>query len=152
MDMFEDDRDEQREEEIHRKVVDAHPPGFAEVTGEVTDENGNSWNPRLHLELHKIARRQIDEWDLAANVFDKLTEEWGLHEHAAIHALGGVTTDILFDVMQEPDDADRDALSDKYNKQHAEKLRDLLEPETERHQRFVEPFTDGQPPTHKEIR
>ncbi len=144
--------DFETDEEYERRAREAHPPSYAETIGEVRDENGELWNPTMHLMLHAVVLRQLDEWSKAEEVFDQLTEEYGMHEHAAIHALAAVTTDIMFGMMnEEPDNADPDEVSEKYNEKHARELENLVDPDSERHETWVTPFKQGDPPHHRSI-
>ncbi len=108
------------------------------------DEEGNEWNPRLHLAMHAAVLGQIEEVKEVRETFKDLQSKHQLHPHAAIHALTAVLSQVIFKMLKEEKKYERIA--------HRDQLDELLNPESELYQTYVQPLKGGEPPTHRKIR
>lgn len=116
-----------------------HPEEYA-TTSSAINEEGEEWNPRLHLVTHAATLDQMEELDEVKETYETLTEEFGLHSHAAIHALSYVLSELIFDMMSQDEEYDRDS--------HLQELEELTNPNSDLYQMVVQPREDGDPPAH----
>lgn len=91
---------------------------------EMFDDQGNAWNPRLHLDIHAIIERQIanDEPRGIAEIARQLAEA-GVDRHEIRHLLAQPATNQMWHMMKEGRPYDEE--------QHLRELRKILK----KHQR-----------------
>ena len=69
---------------------------------EMTDEEGNAWNPRVHLQLHAVVERQIanDEPKGVAEIAGQL-EHAGVDRHEIRHIIAQPLAEQMWYMMKE---------------------------------------------------
>ncbi len=127
------------EEKNIADAVAEHPEGMMQ-TSEAYYEDGEPWNPRLHVILHAMVLGQLEELAAARETYEELQSKFGLHPHAAIHALGSSTMQEIFKIMKNREECDKSRLK--------KNLAELLDPDSEAHQMLVKPMQHGKAPVH----
>jgi hypothetical protein len=127
------------EEQNFEEAREAHPPDMME-TSEAVNHEGEPWNPRLHVLTHAAVLNQIEEVSAVNETFEELQSRFGLHPHAAIHALSSVLMEEIASMQanEEIYDADR----------HEQALDELTNPLADRHHTAVVNRKHGDPPDH----
>ncbi|MFW6048578.1 MAG: DUF1841 family protein [Candidatus Bipolaricaulota bacterium] len=131
------------EEENYEEACQAHPREFQDISS-ATNQIGEEWNPRLHLLLHSIVLGQMEEMDEVRETYEELTDKHNLHPHSAIHALGSVLSEEIYDMLDERREFDPEG--------HAEELNNLLNRNSVEYRKYVLPLKHGKPPEHQDIR
>lgn len=129
------------EEQNLEEAREAHPSDMME-TSEALNHDGEPWNPRLHVYAHAAVLNQIEEVPAVKETFEELQSKFGLHPHAAIHALSSVLLGEIISMQsnEETYNADR----------HQQALNELTNPLSDRHLTAVVPRKHGDPPDHPE--
>lgn len=130
------------EGENYEKACQAHPEKYQDISSAI-NQMGDEWNPRLHLILHSVVLNHKEASKPVQEAFEKLTEEFNLHHHSAIHALSAVLNEEIFTMLKERREFDPESQKEELDK--------LLDPNSEQHKNYVEPLKDGKPPKHPEI-
>jgi len=128
--------------ENYRKACEAHPDSYQDTSSAI-NEMEEEWNPRLHLMMHQMVLNQKEEITAVKDAYEELTEKHNLHPHSAIHALGNVLSEEIYDMLQ----TEREYEPEVYES----KLSNMLNRNSTEYRKLIKPLKHGNPPRHPEI-